>query len=115
MTRDNDPRELTLDPDNWDDMRKLGHRMLYDMMNHLEQVRDRPIMQKVDDEAREAFTQPPPMQGVGAEAAYEEFVEQLLRNQSYFNKHHRFWGFVVGTGSPSSMLARCARRFTPLH
>lgn len=105
MARDEDPRELTLDPENWGELRKLGHRMLDDMMNHLEQVRDRPIMQKVADEAREAFTQPPPMQGVGAEAAYEEFVEQLLRNQSNFNKHPRFWGFVVGTGSPSGMLA----------
>ncbi|HUV33834.1 MAG TPA: aspartate aminotransferase family protein [Candidatus Desulfaltia sp.] len=105
MTRDKGPRELTLDPENWGDLRKLGHRMLDDMMNHLEQVRDRPIMQKVADEAREAFMQPPPMRGVGAEAAYEEFVEQLLRNQSNFNKHPRFWGFVVGTGSPSGMLA----------
>lgn len=105
MSRDKDPRELTLDPENWGELRKLGHRMLDDIMDHLEQVRDRPIMQKVAEEAREAFMQPPPMQGVGAEAAYEEFVEQLLRNQSNFNKHPRFWGFVVGTGSPSGMLA----------
>jgi glutamate/tyrosine decarboxylase-like PLP-dependent enzyme len=105
MASDMDSRELTLDPENWGELRKLGHRMLDDMMDHLEHVRDRPIMQKVADEARGAFMQPPPMKGMGAEAAYGEFVEQLLRNQSNFNKHPRFWGFVVGTGSPSGMLA----------
>ena len=105
MASDMDSRELTLDPENWGELRKLGHRMLDDMMDHLEHVRERPIMQQVPNEARDAFTQPPPMQGVGAEAAYRDFVEQLLRNQSNFNKHPRFWGFVVGTGSPSGMLA----------
>jgi aromatic-L-amino-acid decarboxylase len=105
MASDVDSRELTLDPENWGELRKLGHRMLDDMMDHLEHVRERPIMQQVPLEARGAFTQPPPMQGIGAEAAYRDFVEQLLRNQSNFNKHPRFWGFVVGTGSPSGMLA----------
>ncbi len=105
MASDMDSRELTLDPENWGELRKLGHRMLDDMMDHLEHVRERSIMQQVPPEARGAFTQPPPMQGIGAEAAYRDFVEQLLRNQSNFNKHPRFWGFVVGTGSPSGMLA----------
>ena len=105
MAQDKELRELTLDPENWAELRKLGHRMLDDMMDHLEHVRDRPIVQRMPDEARGAFTQPPPMQGMGAEAAYRDFVEQLLRNQSNFNKHPRFWGFVVGTGSPSGMLA----------
>jgi glutamate/tyrosine decarboxylase-like PLP-dependent enzyme len=105
MALNNNPGELTLDPENWAELRKLGHRMMDDMMDHLEHVRDRPIVQRMPDEAKGAFTQPPPMQGMGAEAAYRDFVELLLRNQSNFNKHPRFWGFVVGTGSPSGMLA----------
>jgi len=97
--------EITLDPEDWAGLRKIGHRMLDDMMDHLEGVRTRPIMQPVPDQAKKAFTEPPPMEGMGIDAAYRDFVDIILRNQSNFNKHPRFWGFVVGTGSPSGMLA----------
>ena len=32
--------EETLDPENWDEMRALGHRMVEDMMTHLENIRE---------------------------------------------------------------------------
>lgn len=99
-----DNREITLDPEDWKSLRALGHRMLDDMMDHLEHVRERPIMQPVPDEAKKFFMEPPPMEGVGPKGAYEDF-QFLLKNQSNFNKHPRFWGFVVGTGSASGMLA----------
>jgi len=98
-------KELTLDPEDWGQLRALGHRMLDDMMDHLQKVREGPIMQRVPDEVMGSFMQPPPVEGLGAEAAYKDFKEQLLRHQSNFNKHPRFWGFVVGTGSPSGMLS----------
>jgi glutamate/tyrosine decarboxylase-like PLP-dependent enzyme len=97
--------EITLDPEDWASIRVLGHKMLDDMMDHLETVRERPIMQPIPDDVKTAFTQPPPVEGLGAEGAYRDFVMTLLRNQSNFNKHPRFWGFVVGMGSPSGMLA----------
>lgn len=100
-----DNKEITLDPDDWDRLRALGHIMLDDMMDHLRDVRERPIFRQVPDEVVAAFRQPPPMQGEGAEAAYRDFVELVLGHQSNFNIDPRFWGFVVGTGSPSGMLA----------
>ena len=47
MTRPRD--EEGLDPESWDAMRALGHRMVDDMMGYLEQVRDRPAWQPVPD------------------------------------------------------------------
>jgi hypothetical protein len=35
-----DVRELTLDPDDWDEMRNLGHFMIDDLMTFLESIRD---------------------------------------------------------------------------
>lgn len=97
--------EITLDPQNWESLETLGHKMLEDMMKHLKTIRDRPIMQRPPDEVRQQFMAPPPMMGQGPEKTYDDFKELILKNQSNFNKDPRFWGFVVGTGSPSGMLA----------
>jgi hypothetical protein len=35
--------EENLDPDDWDEVRRLGHRMLDDMMDYLSSVRERPV------------------------------------------------------------------------
>jgi glutamate/tyrosine decarboxylase-like PLP-dependent enzyme len=101
---DRQAKELTLDPENWDQLRALGHKMLDDMMDHLKQVRQRPIIQMVGDDAKALLSQPPPMEGMGPEAAYRDF-QIFLKSQSNFNKDPRFWGFVVGTGSPSGLLS----------
>ena len=42
------PAEEGLDPESWDAMRALGHRMVDDMMGYLEQVRDRPAYRDRD-------------------------------------------------------------------
>jgi aromatic-L-amino-acid/L-tryptophan decarboxylase len=34
--------ETTLDPADWEAMRRLGHRMVDDMLDHLRGVRERP-------------------------------------------------------------------------
>ena len=36
----------TLDPADWQSMRALGHRMVDDMMEYLETLRDRPVWQR---------------------------------------------------------------------
>lgn len=35
----------TLDPKNWEEMRRLAHRMVDDAITYLETVRDRPVWQ----------------------------------------------------------------------
>ena len=34
--------EETLDPENWEELKVLGHKMVDDMMDHLATVRQRP-------------------------------------------------------------------------
>jgi aromatic-L-amino-acid/L-tryptophan decarboxylase len=98
------PHERTLDPADWDALRALAHQMVDDMLTHLETVRERPAWQPMPDEARARFSQPLPEQPEGAEAAYREFVEDVLP-YPLGNIHPRFWGWVIGTGTPVGVLA----------
>ncbi len=34
---------LTLDPENWDQIRQTGHQMLDDMFTHFETLREQPV------------------------------------------------------------------------
>ncbi|HET9003280.1 MAG TPA: pyridoxal-dependent decarboxylase, partial [Gemmatimonadaceae bacterium] len=45
-----------------------------------------------------------PREGIGAEAAYEEFVRNV-RPYPNGNIHPRFWGWVMGGGTPLGMMA----------
>jgi aromatic-L-amino-acid decarboxylase len=102
MTRPRD--EEGLDPESWDAMRALGHRMVDDMMGYLEQVRDRPAWQPVPDSAKAALDRPLPRAPEGAEQAYADFVTHVLP-YPLGNIHPRFWAWVIGTGTPLGVLA----------
>jgi glutamate/tyrosine decarboxylase-like PLP-dependent enzyme len=97
-------REQSLDPEDWAAMRALGHRMVDDMLGYLEQVRERPIWQPVAEESRSALRRPLPRGPEGAEAAYDDFIEHVLP-YPMGNIHPRFWGWVIGTGSPLGALS----------
>src|SRR5262249_53437010 len=91
-------------PHDWDALRSLGHRMVDDMLEYLERVRERPVWQHVPDATRAHFSQPIPREPQGAASAYEEFRQHILP-YPLGNIHPRFWSWVCGTGSPGGMLA----------
>lgn len=96
--------ELTLDPTDWNELRELGHRMIDDMMNYLQSVRERPAWQPLSPKAADSLRQPLPQTPQNAQAVYEEFLTTVLP----FNKnniHPRFWSWVEGGGTPFGMLA----------
>jgi len=62
-----------LDPEDWDELRRLGHRMVEDVIDGFESLRERPVWQPVPAETREHFRTPLPLEPMGSEAAYEEF------------------------------------------
>ena len=97
-------KEHSLDPDDWNGMRTLGHRMVDEMMDYLATVRDRPAWQPVPSSVREALRRPVPRKPEGAERAYADFVEHVLP-YPLGNIHPRFWGWVIGTGTPLGALA----------
>ena len=96
--------EETLDPSDWASFRALAHRMVDDTLDHLSTLRSRPAWQQMPDRIRASFNEPLPLEPVGAEAVYQEFVDRI-RPYPNGNLHPRFWGWVQGTGTPLSMMA----------
>ncbi len=101
---DEPPREESLDPQDWNELKELGHRMVEDMVDYLASVRDRPAWEPVSDQARDALRQPVPREPQGAQRAYLDFREHVLPFPMG-NIHPRFWGWVIGTGTASGALA----------
>jgi len=96
--------EESLDPADWGELRALGHRMVDDMMDYLEQVRERPVWRPVPAETRAALDEPTPRGPTDPAAVYRQFQEHILPYPTG-NIHPRFWGWVMGTGTPLAMLA----------
>ncbi len=98
------PVEETLDPQNWESLRALGHQMVDDMLGYLQNVRDRPVWQPVPADVRSALQQPLPIEPQGAEQVYRDF-QNYVQPYPQGNIHPRFWGWVIGTGTPFGALA----------
>jgi aromatic-L-amino-acid decarboxylase len=94
----------TLDPDDWPALRQLGHQMIDDTMDYLENVRLRPVWQPIPSSVKTFLKQPLPRESQGEESVYREFVDNILPHPMG-NIHPRFWGWVIGTGTPFGMLA----------
>jgi aromatic-L-amino-acid/L-tryptophan decarboxylase len=94
----------TLDPDRWDDMRAQGHRMLDDMLDYLEHIRDRPVWQPIPDTVRARFRDELPRRPESLKAVYDEFTRSILP-YSTGNTHPGFMGWVHGGGTAIGMLA----------
>src|SRR6266446_4417959 len=96
--------EETLDPQDWNEVRRLGHQMVDDVLEYLRTVRERPAWQRPPDAVRARLRGPAPRAPEGAERAYRDFVENVLPYPTG-NIHPRFWGWVMGTGTPFTVLA----------
>ena len=94
----------TLDPENWDEMRALAHRMVDDAITYLQTVRERPVWQPIPEEVTARFNAPAPNSPGGAEAAYQEFSETIFP-YPMGNIHPRFWGWYMGNGTVLGALA----------
>ena len=90
--------EETLDPEDWEATRKLGHKMLDDMLDYMKTVRERPVWQHAPEPVKAHFHSPVPQQPQPPEKIYEEFVENVLP-YPMGNIHPRFWGWILGTGT----------------
>jgi len=103
-----DHTDETLDPstpEGWDAMRALGHRMVDDMLTSMQTLRERPVWQPIPPEVKDRLRgQPLPHEPMGADIAYADFLRDVLP-YPIGNTHPRFWGWVVGTGTPLGALA----------
>jgi glutamate/tyrosine decarboxylase-like PLP-dependent enzyme len=112
MTRPDDPvirpqLDETLDPATpaaWDELRLLGHRMVDEMFDYLRTVRERPVWRPMPDEAKARMRQPLPRAPQDPADVYADFISDVLP-YPMGNIHPRFWGWVIGTGTPLGALA----------
>jgi glutamate/tyrosine decarboxylase-like PLP-dependent enzyme len=103
-TEKENPPEETLDPDDWESMRALGHRMMDDMFEYMRTVRGRYVWKHMPDEIKGRFSSPPPAEPQSAREVYEEFLQSILP-YPVGNIHPRFWGWVLGTGTVMGALS----------
>jgi glutamate/tyrosine decarboxylase-like PLP-dependent enzyme len=100
--------ELGLDPEHasgWAAIQRLGKTMVTDMMRHLQGVRERPAWRRMPDEVKERIEKEPlPQKGLPLESVYRAFVRDVLPYGGG-NLHPRFWGWVMGNGTPGGVLA----------
>src|SRR6185436_3684160 len=94
----------TLDPENWEEMRALAHRMVDDALTYLETARERPVWQPIPDEVAAQFKKPAPHKPTEAQDVYEDFLETILP-YPMGTTHPRFWSWYMGNGTVLGALA----------
>ena len=93
-----------LDPADWQSFRAQGHRMLDDILDYLERIRERPVWQPIPEAARARFREALPQAPSSLPAAHESFMRDVLPYATG-NAHPGFMGWVHGGGTPVGMLA----------
>ena len=96
--------EESLDPEDWNTVRKLGHQMVDDMIEYLKTVRDRPVWQPIPETVKNKLNESLPLDPQGPDKAYQDFRDFILPHPMG-NIHPRFWGWVIGTGTVTGMFA----------
>ena len=95
--------EETFDPANWDELKSLGHEMVNEMIDFLQNIRQQPVWRKPSSSVKKEFNASLPLMPKPMKRVYDEFKKNIL---PYYtgNIHPRFWGWVMGTGTAQGML-----------
>ena len=99
-----DGPDTTLDPQDWTELRALGHQILDDMFDHLEGVRARPVWQPMPDAARDSLRTPLPRGSGSLADAYRSLQDNVIP-YTVGNPHPGFMGWVHGAGTPVGIVA----------
>lgn len=94
----------SLDPQDWDEIRRQGHRMLDDMIDYAAGIRDRPVWRPIPDEVRAHFRAGLPVAPAALADVYREFTDFIVPYATG-NVHPGFMGWVHGGGTAVGMLA----------
>jgi aromatic-L-amino-acid/L-tryptophan decarboxylase len=99
-----DSADRTLDPADWSAFRRQAHRMLDDIVDYLENIRDRPVWQPIPESVRERFRGQLSSGPSDLAAVHEEFTRYILPFAAG-NVHPGFMGWVHGAGTPVGLVA----------
>jgi aromatic-L-amino-acid decarboxylase len=94
----------TLDPQNWEEMRELAHRMVDDSIDYLASARERPVWTPVPPDVKERLKAPAPREPSDPASVYEEFRRDIL-SYPMNTTHPRFWAWYMGAGTVMGALA----------
>jgi glutamate/tyrosine decarboxylase-like PLP-dependent enzyme len=94
----------TLDPADWQALRRQGHQMLDDMIDHLQSLRDQPVWRAAPADVRAAFRAQLPLAPSDLATVHDDFRRLVLPFHGG-NLHPGFMGWVQGGGTPVGMLA----------
>ncbi len=91
---------------NGEQFRKLGHRLVDQIAEFLDGVRDRPVTRDSSPAAIRKLlgSDELPAHGTPASELFEE-VSDLLFDHSLLNGHPRFWGYITSSPAPIGALA----------
>lgn len=100
--------EETLDPDDWEATRAIAHRMVDEAVEHLAQVRERPVWTPMPEDVRARLQTGLPEDPAPLDEVYGEYRENVAA-YPMGNVHPRFWGWYMGasnfTGALGDFLA----------
>jgi len=96
--------EETLDPGNWDDYKRLAHKMVDDVFLFLQTLREQPVWTKPPESVKDSLKMSLPLTSEKIENIYEEFHQNIL---PYFkgNIHPMFFSWVEGNGTITGVMA----------
>jgi len=94
----------TLDPENWDEMRSLAHRMVDDALDYIQSAGERPVWNPVPADVAERLKAPAPAEPSSPADVYDEFQANILPYNLHTN-HPRFWAWYMGSGTVMGAMA----------
>jgi glutamate/tyrosine decarboxylase-like PLP-dependent enzyme len=94
----------TLDPENWEEMRRLAHQMVDDALDRVRGLRDGPVWQPMPDALRDSFSGPVPLTPTPLDRVYADVTDKLYPH-AMGNGHPRFWAWYMGAGCVTGALA----------
>lgn len=94
----------TLDPSDWASLRADGHRMLDDILDYVENIRERPVWRPIPEDVRARFRAEIPAEPAALADVHDEFMQHVLPYATG-NVHPGFMGWVHGGGNPVGVLA----------
>jgi len=93
-----------LDPRDWAAARAQAHRMLDDILDHVQGIRDQPVWRPIPQAVRDEFKSGLPWAPSDLAQVHDDFKRLILPHSSG-NAHPRFMGWVQGGGNVAGLLA----------
>lgn len=90
--------EETLDPENWEVLRQLSHKMIDDAVDYTRDVRNRPVWSAMPANTRARFDGRLPTNPTSIEVVYRALSEDMMP-YPMGNTHPRFWMWYMGSSN----------------